>query len=151
MFLWKIVARRKFPAYPNVLSFRIRQIVAVWCCLQLLGGSYGVLQTIAWSRMIVTNTANDGLIEGIQKTFDGEHPCEMCCQIKQAKQRDSAPDPIRDLLQKDAAVKYFTSSQSVVDHRLTTAEIVTKTPLPPAIQRGLGAEPPVLPPPRAVA
>jgi hypothetical protein len=149
--LWKIVALRKFSAYPDALSFRIRQIVAVLCCLQLLGGSYGVLQTIAWSRMIVTNTAKDGLVLGIQKTFDGEHPCAMCCQIKKAKQGESAPDPIRDLLQKDAAVKYFTSSQSVVDHPLTTAEIVTKTPLPPSLQRGLGAEPPVLPPPRAVA
>jgi hypothetical protein len=98
--------------------------------------------------MIIYNTSNDGWVSGIQKTFDGKHPCAMCRQIAKEKARETAPDPIRDLLGKDVSVKHFILSPVLPEHRVFVCDIATKTPLPPPHHDGLGAEPPVLPPPR---
>jgi hypothetical protein len=130
---------------------RFRQIIALFCCLQLLGGSYGILQTIAWSRMIVDYSSNDGLVEAIKKTFDGEHPCEMCTQIAEAKQQDKAPDPISDLLEKQGALKHYILSPTLPVHQVFASVIKTIAPLAPPQRRGLGAEQPVTPPPRQLA
>jgi hypothetical protein len=58
-------------------------------CLHLCGGHWGVMQVIAWSKMIVDYSAQDGLIEGARKTFDGEHPCCMCKAIAEGKKQES--------------------------------------------------------------
>jgi hypothetical protein len=130
---------------------RFRQIIALFCCLQLLGGSYGILQTIAWSRMIVNYTSNDGLIEGIKKTFDGEHPCAMCCHIAKAKQQDKAPDPVSDLLEKQGPVKHYILSPNLPEHGVFASVMKTIAPLAPPQRLGIGAEQPVSPPPRHLA
>lgn len=44
---------------------------------------------VAWSKMIVDYSAQDGLIEGTRKTFDGEHPCSMCKAITEGKKQES--------------------------------------------------------------
>jgi hypothetical protein len=52
---------------------------------QLLGGHWAILQTAAWVGMIIEYSANDGLQAGLAKTFDGEHPCELCKSIANHK------------------------------------------------------------------
>jgi hypothetical protein len=52
----------------------LRIIVAVLGCLHLCGGHYGVVQALAWSKMLVDYSQRDGLVEGAIKTFDGKHP-----------------------------------------------------------------------------
>jgi hypothetical protein len=47
-----------------------------------LGLHWAVLQTIAWTGMIVSYSRNASLTEAVSKTFDGEHPCPMCKVIK---------------------------------------------------------------------
>lgn len=137
--------------YPLTGLFHLRKIIAILCCLQLLGGSYGILQTIAWSRMIVTNTQTDGLVTGIIKTFDGDHPCTMCSQISEAKKQDKAPDPISDLLGKEGPVKHFLLSTNLPDYHECSRDIVMKAPLAPPQGAGIDAAQPVSPPPRLVA
>ena len=70
----------------------VRFIVAILGCLHLCGGHYGVLQGIAWTQMLVTYSAEDGWIEGARRTFDGEHPCDLCVAIADAKQQDNRHD-----------------------------------------------------------
>ena len=67
----------------------VRILVAVLGCLHLCGGHWGVMHVIAWSNMIVDYSAQDGLIEGAKKTFDGEHPCCMCKAIEEGKKQES--------------------------------------------------------------
>lgn len=43
----------------------------------------------AWGKMIVDYSAENGLVEGVKQTFDGEHPCELCNSIATAKKDDS--------------------------------------------------------------
>lgn len=71
----------------------MRIAVAVLGCLHLCGGHWGVMQVIAWSNMIVDYSAQDGLIEGAKKTFDGEHPCCMCKAIAEGKKKESGSTP----------------------------------------------------------
>jgi len=55
----------------------------------IIGGHWGVLQTVAWANMIWTYTTQDGsVLAGAKKTFDGEHPCSMCESIKEAKNQE---------------------------------------------------------------
>ncbi|MEM9237049.1 MAG: hypothetical protein AAGB14_09730 [Verrucomicrobiota bacterium] len=55
-------------------------------CLHLCGGHFGVLQLVAWGQMLVEYTGEKGLIRGTIETFDGEHPCDLCRSITEAKQ-----------------------------------------------------------------
>ena len=55
------------------------------------GGHWGALQTVAWAGMVWNYTQADGsLLSGVQKTFDGEHPCTMCDSIKTAKDKEQS-------------------------------------------------------------
>ncbi|MEI2722890.1 MAG: hypothetical protein V9H26_04935 [Verrucomicrobiota bacterium] len=70
-------------------------------CLMLVallgatGGHWGVLQTVAWTRMLANNLQTDSLETALTKTFDGKHPCGMCKAIdagkKSAKKTELPP------------------------------------------------------------
>lgn len=63
----------------------LRFILVIAGCLHLCGGHYGVLQVLAWGKMMVDYSAENGLVEGTKQTFDGNHPCELCHSIADAK------------------------------------------------------------------
>jgi hypothetical protein len=52
---------------------------------QLMGGHWLVLQTTAWVQMVVHYSSSDGLEAAFSKTFDGQHPCDLCNKIAQKK------------------------------------------------------------------
>jgi hypothetical protein len=65
------------------------QVIAAVALFFIIGGHWGVLQTVAWANMIWTYSTQDGsVLAGAKKTFDGEHPCSMCHSIKEAKQQE---------------------------------------------------------------
>ncbi len=70
------------------------QVIAAAALFFIIGGHWGVLQTVAWANMIWTYTTQDGsVLLGAKKTFDGEHPCPMCDSIKAAKKQEKkAPE-----------------------------------------------------------
>lgn len=53
-----------------------------------LGGHLVLFQTIAWGNMLVTFSRSGTLSEAVQKTFDGQHPCELCKAVKKSKEND---------------------------------------------------------------
>ena len=63
--------------------------VAAAAMFLVAGGHWGALQTVAWAGMVWNYTQADGsLLSGVQKTFDGSHPCTMCDSIKTAKEKE---------------------------------------------------------------
>jgi hypothetical protein len=65
------------------------QIVAALALFFIIGGHWGMLQTVAWASMIWTYTTQDGsMLEGAKRTFDGAHPCSMCRSIQSAKKEE---------------------------------------------------------------
>lgn len=62
-----------------------------------MGGPLVLLQLIAWAGMLVSYTAEDGLVRGMKDTFSGERPCALCKHIEAAESEESAPAlPSRD-------------------------------------------------------
>ena len=54
------------------------------------------MQCVAWLGMTISYSAQDGLVEGVKKTFDGEHPCPMCQAIAKVKQHEQEQSPVRN-------------------------------------------------------
>jgi len=76
---------------------RLRTFLVLLSCLHLCAGVEGVLQIVAWSRMLVDYSAQVGLAEGASMTFDGKHPCRMCNALaksrkRQAEEKKEQPD-----------------------------------------------------------
>jgi len=131
----------------------VRILVAVLGCLHLCGGHWGVMQVIAWSNMIVDYSAQDGLIEGAKKTFDGEHPCGMCKAIAEGRKQesrnggdDNAPTTSQGLVLKEC------NFERSIDLPAPRGRQVVMLSRPELDLRGQvrGTCPP-LPPPRALA
>ena len=54
----------------------------------IIGGAGGLhlllLQVIAWSGMFVSNIGEHDLAEAVDRTFNGEYPCELCERVQEA-------------------------------------------------------------------
>lgn len=48
-----------------------------------------MLQIAAWVNMLVTYSAEKGVVTGVKETFDGEHPCAMCELIAEVQEKQS--------------------------------------------------------------
>lgn len=53
-----------------------------------MGLHWILLQSVAWTAMIVSFSAQGTLGEALEKTFDGEHPCALCQAVQQGSQTD---------------------------------------------------------------
>lgn len=70
------------------------QWLLIGMLLVSMGGHLAVLQTVAWSRMLVEFSATDSLTEAVEKTFDGAHPCALCKVVKQTKEKEKKEAPL---------------------------------------------------------
>jgi hypothetical protein len=102
------------------------------------------LQLVAWAGMLVRYSQDRSLGEAAEMTFDGDHPCPLCCAIKKAKAKPahtfSAPE------QRDANVLFLErDAPGDRDVRFARSD---GTSCAAAMIR---AEQPPVPPPRAAA
>ena len=83
----------------RVCRFRGNMLRAFSKCLLIcllvcgLSGHWAVLQSVAWTTMLLQHLPNAPLVVALQKTFDGKHPCHICkvvAQGKKAEQRQEA-------------------------------------------------------------
>jgi hypothetical protein len=119
-------------------------VAASLAALSACGLHWGVLQSIAWSRMIIEYSGEYGVAAGIRYTFDGNHPCPMCKSIEQAQSESSPADAMR-------------ASLAPADLRCTVPASGAAVAPPPAHHRrlrepaafgGRVADQPLVPPPR---
>ncbi len=57
-----------------------------------LGGHWYAMQFYAWITMIQKSTPEVGFTVAVTETLSGEKPCEMCRNIRAAKQQEHRPD-----------------------------------------------------------
>lgn len=129
----------------------LRIILVLAAFIHLSGGHYGILQCIAWSKMLVEYSSASGLIEGARKTFNGEKPCRMCRSIIAAKQQESereeqAPATGAEKL----SLKDLREPQTVSLENPPCRDISMQQHAPPIVRAGLDGESPPFPPPRGV-
>lgn len=70
------------------------QWLLIGMLLVSMGGHLALLQTVAWSRMLVDYSSNQSLTEAVEKTFDGAHPCSLCKVVKQSRKSEEKENPL---------------------------------------------------------
>ena len=53
-----------------------------------LGLHWTLLQTVAWTRMLLDYSRSAPLRTAVAMTFDGRHPCALCRAIKQGRESE---------------------------------------------------------------
>ena len=59
-------------------------------CLLVCGisGHWAVLQSVAWTTMLLENLHDSPMFVALQKTFDGKHPCRICKVVAEGKKSE---------------------------------------------------------------
>lgn len=77
-----------YPKHMPTRLLHLGSVLVLAALLQICGGHWLVLQTVAWGEMIVDYTRDASLLDAVGKTFDGEHPCALCQTIDQGKKSE---------------------------------------------------------------
>ena len=75
-----------------------------------MGGHLALLQTIAWGNMLVEFSNSSSLTEAVGKTFDGEHPCELCKVVKKSKTEDEKKPLLKSEMKLEVALPVAASA-----------------------------------------
>ena len=79
----------------------------------VVGGHWAVIQGIAWTQMLWTYALeSDSIVDAVEKTFDGQHPCKLCVGIAKT-QKDQGKNPML------AAAKKVDAFAAPFQHRLS--------------------------------
>lgn len=80
--------------------------LALFAGVHLLGGHWLALQMVAWMGMLAVNSQQGDLGSALEKTFDGKHPCALCCAVEsgQKKEKEQQQDRFIDSVNKVNAV-----------------------------------------------
>lgn len=60
----------------------------------MVGGHWAVLQSIAWGHMIADFSRTESLGTAIEKTFDGENPCDLCLDVRKGRAEEKQQTPV---------------------------------------------------------
>jgi len=94
------------------------KLLVLCCALYLSGAHWMVLQTTAWTCMLLSRSVNNSLTEAVKSTFDGQHPCPMCSAIADGKQSEKRSQKEFDVLKKIGDVKFLDCLAVTVHQRL---------------------------------
>jgi hypothetical protein len=70
------------------LRSRFSKALAVIAALHLMGGHWIAVQSVAWVTMIVDYAEDSSVTEALAKTFDGQHPCQICKAVASGKEQE---------------------------------------------------------------
>jgi len=68
------------------------QLLLIVALFATCGGHWFVLQTVAWTKMLVSFSKHEDVTQAIGKTFDGQHPCALCKRIDSGKGSEKKQD-----------------------------------------------------------
>ena len=77
--------------------FRIAGYPLIFLAMfSIAGGHWAVLQTVAWTGMVIEYSKDSSLAAALTKTFSGKAPCKMCKTIETGKEKESRlPAPVK--------------------------------------------------------
>ncbi len=70
------------------MNSRFSKAVALIAGIHVLGGHWLALQMVAWMGMMAVNSRDADFAGALEKTFDGKHPCPLCCAVEAGKQKE---------------------------------------------------------------
>jgi hypothetical protein len=74
---------------------RLSQWLVVVPLVLVTGGHWALLQTVAWVSMAARYSQDSRLEVALVKTFDGQHPCELCKLVQKGKSEEQKQDLLR--------------------------------------------------------
>jgi len=78
----------------------------------IAGGHWGVLQTLAWAKMLRTYSQDASIKVAVEKTFSGEHPCPLCLKVREGRAKEEkAPATVK--IEKKAEVFVFSAREDL--------------------------------------
>jgi len=87
----------------------LQSLIYIVTALHLAGGHWGLLQVVAWAEMLRSYTQEKGIVQGMKETFDGEHPCPMCCRLAEAREKEEKQAPAPPLKDSEKLIKWFST------------------------------------------
>jgi hypothetical protein len=123
----------------------LRKLLGIVCALSLSGAHWALLQTAAWTGMLVTRTQTTSVAEAVSSTFDGEHPCTLCTAISHGQEQEQK-QPAAPVLKKADELKLVAMPAMVFPPPRMGADIVWPDFIARADSR---TEQPPTPPPLA--
>ncbi len=127
---------------PRML-LHLGQVLMLMVLFAASGGHWMVLQSLAWTRMLVSYSQGGQFALAVSKTFDGRHPCALCKKIEKAK---SGEQPERGINHENKASFLVPAVVAVVGREGISWEVEV-----PQMDSGSRREQPVDPPPRSAA
>ena len=70
----------------------VGRVVMIGALCSAIGLHWVVIQSFAWTNMIVENSKRASLCEAIAQTFDGTHPCSLCHVVNKGKSSEKTSD-----------------------------------------------------------
>ena len=85
------------PELKAATVIRFARFLLIAALMVSIGAQWAVLQSVAWVSMAVSYSMKEGSItEGLSKTFDGEHPCPLCCAVKKGTDSEKKDPKSKD-------------------------------------------------------
>jgi len=66
-----------------------------------LGLHWALLQTVAWTGMVLQYSQTTSFKDALAKTFDGNHPCPICKMVSEGKKSEQKDDVQQPLVKVD--------------------------------------------------
>src|SRR5882757_838203 len=70
---------------------RFGQVLMLLVLFAAAGGHWMALQSLAWTRMLLSYSQEGQFAQAVTKTFDGRHPCSLCKEIEREKSKEQQP------------------------------------------------------------
>ena len=83
---------------------RLSQLLVVLALCASVGLHWAAFQTIAWTQMLVSYTQKASFPEAVKKTFDGEHPCDLCKAVQTGQSHEKKQEFVVSALKWDAVL-----------------------------------------------
>ncbi len=73
------------------IATKFSRLLLVFALLVSIGGHWALLQSVAWTQMLVARSQTGSLVEAVKTTFDGAHPCSLCKRIADGHDEERPP------------------------------------------------------------
>jgi hypothetical protein len=71
--------------------------------VQLLGGHWLALQSVAWMGMVISYAQEEETFtDALEKTFSGQNPCQLCHAVKQGQSEEKKQEIAKTMLKVEA-------------------------------------------------
>ena len=64
----------------------------IFALLAATGTHWAALQSVAWTTMLAKNLQSASVLQALEETFDGKHPCPLCKAIAAGKKSGQNAD-----------------------------------------------------------